>query len=117
MGLDRQKAVFSAFWPKMAIFSHFPEKSPGSYRAKSGKFGQKWPKSSKTPKSGVSPDPDPAGGVVLHQPLAAGPCTPFPRGSEKRGSGGPPGGGPGKSSRDEVPESPPDRGQGPAARG
>jgi len=61
----------------MAIFSHFTEKVPGSYRAKTSEFGQKWPKSLKRPKSPFLGIPAFPAGVVLHQPLAAGPCPRF----------------------------------------
>jgi len=64
----------------MAIFSYFSGFPPGSYRAKKGPKAEKRLKSSKPVKSR---DPAPGAGVVLHQPLAAGPCPRFWRGLEK----------------------------------
>jgi len=51
MGYYGQKPRFWLFLAKMAIFGHFSEKSPGSYRAKKPENGQKRPFSSKPPKS------------------------------------------------------------------
>jgi len=79
-GKYRQKAGFWLFLLKMPIFSYFSRFLPGSYRAKKGPKAEKRLKSSKPAKS---PDPAPGAGVVLHQPLAAGPCTRFWRGLEK----------------------------------
>jgi len=76
-GYTPQKGHFWPFCRKMAIFGHFAEKEPGSYRAKNPEISKKGPKSSKRPKSPVLGIPDPAAGVVLHQPLAAGPCPRF----------------------------------------
>jgi len=50
---------------------------PGSYRAKNPEISEKRPKSSKRPKSPVLRIPASAARGVLHQPLAAGPCTRF----------------------------------------
>jgi len=132
MGYYGQKPRFWAFWPKIAIFGHFSEKSPGSYRAKIGKFGQKWPKSPKrlkNPVLGTLGIPG-EGGFTSTPPAgrSRGPRGPgFRLPCPRAGPGGPEGSHPGP--RDpgprplrgsgrlrEAPESPPGL-PGPLARG
>jgi len=91
----------------MAIFSHFPEKPPGSYRAKNPKIGHFWPIS---PKRGKSPGPRrPGEGGFTSTPRAGAPR--FPAGGLERvwrpGAGFPvPGDSPGALPGPRIPGSP-----------
>jgi len=117
-GLDRQKGLFWPFWPKIANFSDFPEKYPGSYRGKSAQNAQNRAFSLK----GVQ-NSGPGQGFYIN-PSRRGPAVPG-RG-KKAGFGPLPGQGdfpvsredPGEASRDPGPRDPgPPVPRGPGARG
>jgi len=74
MGYYSQKPRFWPFLAKKAIFGHFSEKRPGSYRGKTREFGQKWPKSWKSSKNpGFPGSGNPGEGGFTSTPRAGAP--------------------------------------------
>jgi len=76
---------FRHFWRKWPFLANFPENSPVATGLKSVQN----PKIGVFPEKGVkTPGPGTPRGLLLHQPLAAGPCPGISRGSGARLGGG-----------------------------